>query len=209
MDKLSEMKVSAFAALLGSDAPAPGGGSAAALCGSLGAALCSMVANLTVGKKKYEEYQALAASVADQADRLRKGFLDAIDRDTEVFNEMSAAFGLPKTTDEEKQVRSAAIQTALVGCTESPLHMMRLCKEAIALTGSIFGKSNASALSDLGVSALCLKAAVQGAWLNVLINLGSLKDQEKSAAFRAEGEQLLSGVCAACDELYEKTVAAL
>ena len=209
MDKLSEMKVSDFSKLLGSDAPAPGGGSAAALCGSLGAALCAMVSNLTVGKKKYEEYQALAASVAQQADTLRIGFLDAIDKDTEVFNVMSAAFGMPKATDEEKQARSAAIQTALIGCTESPLYMMRLCKEAIALTDSIFGKSNASALSDLGVSALCLKAAVQGAWLNVLINLGSLKDQQKSAAFRAEGEKLLNEVCAAADSLYERTVAAL
>ena len=209
MEQLSMMKVNDFTALLASDAPAPGGGSAAALCGSLGISLCAMVANLTIGKKKYEDSQALASSVALQATSLRTGFLDAIDKDTEAFNAMSATFALPKSTEEEKAARSAAIQQALIGCTESPLHMMRLCSEAIALTDSLFGKSNASALSDLGVSALCLKAAVQGAWLNVLINLGSLKDAEKSAAFRAEGEKLLAAVCAAADGLYEKTVAAL
>lgn len=209
MDRFSDMTVGAFTALLGSDAPAPGGGSAAALCGSLGASLCAMVTNLTLGRKKYEEYQSLAASVADRADALRRSFLDAIDRDTEAFNVMSAAYALPKATEEEKQKRSAAVQAALIDCTESPLYTMRLCKEAVMLTDSVFGKSNTGAVSDLGVSALCLKTAVQSAWLNVLINLGVLKDQEKSAVYRAEGEKLLEEVCTAADDIYEKTLAAL
>lgn len=202
--ELSELTVRSFANLLGSDAPAPGGGSAAALAGSLGAALSAMVSALTLGRKKYADVQELAQEGYDRASALKEAFLLAMEKDTEVFNTFSAAMGMPKETPEEKASRSAAMQAALVLCIKSPLHMMELSYEAIALTDKLMGKTNANALSDLGVSALMLGAAVQGAWLNVLINLGSLKNEAASAAYRAKGEKLLADTLALSNSVYTR-----
>ena len=202
--ELSELTVRSFANLLGSDAPAPGGGSAAALAGSLGAALSAMVSALTLGRKKYADVQELAQEGYDRASALKEAFLLAMEKDTEVFNTFSAAMGMPKETPEEKASRSAAMQAALVLCIESPLHMMELSYEAIALTDKLMGETNANALSDLGVSALMLGAAVQGAWLNVLINLGSLKNEAASAAYRAKGEKLLADTLALSNSVYTR-----
>lgn len=204
--KLAELQVSAFADLLASDAPAPGGGSAAALEGALGAALTAMVCSLTVGKKKYAEYEALAAEAQKKAEGLKARFVDVMDRDTEAFNVVSAAFGMPKATDEEKAERSAAIQKGLEGCTKTPFEMMELAVEALELTRSVLGKSNDSAASDLGVSALSLRAAIQGAWLNVLINIGSLKNKELAEDYRKKGEALLERALPLADEIYRTVV---
>jgi formiminotetrahydrofolate cyclodeaminase len=207
--KLAELQVSGFADLLASDAPAPGGGSAAALEGALGAALTAMVCSLTVGKKKYADSQELVTEAQKKALDLKTRFVDVMDRDTEAFNVVSAAFGMPKATDEEKAARSAAIQKGLEGCTKTPFEMMELAVEALELTQSILGKSNDSAASDLGVSALSLKAAIQGAWLNVLINIGSLKNTELAEDYRRKGEALLAKALPLADHIYETVVAAL
>ena len=204
--KLAEMQVSQFADVLASDAPAPGGGSTAALEGALGAALTAMVCGLTVGKKKYAEFQELAEEAQKKATDLKARFVDVMDRDTEAFNVVSAAFGMPKETDEEKAARSAAIQKGLEGCTKTPFEMMELAVETLELTASILGKSNDSAASDLGVSALSLRAAIQGAWLNVLINIGSLKDTALAEDYRAKGEALLAKALPLADEIYSTVV---
>ena len=204
--KLAELKTSEFVDLLASDAPAPGGGSAAALEGALGAALTAMVCGLTVGKKKYAEYQELAEEAQKKATDLKARFVDVMDRDTEAFNVVSAAFGMPKATDEEKAARSAAIQKGLEGCTKTPFEMMELAVETLELTASILGKSNDSAASDLGVSALSLRAAIQGAWLNVLINIGSLKNKELAEDYRAKGEALLAKALPLADQIYDTVV---
>ena len=204
--KLAELTTAGFADLLASDAPAPGGGSAAALEGALGAALTAMVCGLTVGKKKYAEFQELAEEAQKKATDLKVRFVDVMDRDTEAFNVVSAAFGMPKATDEEKAARSAAIQKGLEGCTKTPFEMMELAVETLELTASILGKSNDSAASDLGVSALSLRAAVQGAWLNVLINIGSLKNKELAEDYRAKGEALLAKALPLADQIYDAVV---
>ena len=204
--KLAELKTAGFVDLLASDAPAPGGGSAAALEGALGAALTAMVCGLTVGKKKYAEFQELAEEAQKKATDLKARFVDVMDRDTEAFNVVSAAFGMPKETDEEKAARSAAIQKGLEGCTKTPFEMMELAVETLELTASILGKSNDSAASDLGVSALSLRAAVQGAWLNVLINIGSLKNKELAADYQAKGEALLAKALPLADQIYDTVV---
>ena len=206
MKKLAELGTAEFVDLLASDAPAPGGGSAAALEGALGAALTAMVCGLTVGKKKYAEYQELAEEAQKKATDLKARFVDVMDRDTEAFNVVSAAFGMPKATDEEKAARSAAIQEGLKGCTKTPFEMMELAVETLELTASILGKSNDSAASDLGVSALSLRAAIQGAWLNVLINIGSLKDTALAEDYRAKGEALLAKALPLADEIYSTVV---
>ena len=201
--KLAEMTVTQFADVLASDAPAPGGGSTAALAGALGAALTAMVCRLTEGRKKYEEYQQFVLEVKEKATALQAKFIDVMDRDTEAFMVISNAYGMPKATDEEKAARSAAIQAGLVKSTETPMEMMELSAETIALTESLLGKFNTASASDLGVGALTLRTAVQGAWLNVLINIGSLKDKDLAESYRARGQALVDQVVSAADRVYE------
>ena len=204
--KLADLKVTEFVDLLASDAPAPGGGSAAALEGAIGAALTAMVCGLTKGKKKFAEFNDLAVETEVKALALKDRFVDVMDRDTEAFNVVSAAFGMPKETDEEKAARSAAIQKGLEGCTATPFEMMEIALETLELTDSILGKSNDSAASDLGVSALSLRAAVQGAWLNVLINIGSLKNKELAEDYRAKGEAILAKALPLADKIYAEVL---
>lgn len=200
--KLAELKVNGFTELLASDAPAPGGGSAAALEGGIGAALTAMVCELTAGKKQYAEHRDFILEVQKKAEALRVRFVDVMDRDTEAFLVVSDAFAMPKGTDEEKATRSAAIQAGLVKCTETPFEMMEMATETLELAASILGKFNEAAASDLGVAALSLRSGIQGAWLNVLINIGSLKDKELAADFRAKGEALLARALPLADQVY-------
>ena len=207
--KLVDRNVTEFVDLMASDAPAPGGGSAAALEGALGAALTAMVCALTLGKKKYADVQDLAAESQKKADSLKARFVDVIDRDTEAFNAVSAVFAMPKDTDEEKAARKAAMQEALKGCTKTPFEMMELACQALELTRSVVGKLNASAASDLGCAALSLKAAIQGAWLNVLINIGSLKNKDLAEDYRKKGEAMLAKALPLADKIYAAVVATL
>ena len=206
--KLADMTVTQFVNTLASDAPAPGGGSAAALAGAMGAGLAAMVACLTQGRKKYAEFADFAATVEKKAVALKKKLMDVMDRDTEAFNAVSAAFGMPKNTDEEKAARSAAIQAGLKACTNTPLECMELCDEAIELCIDFLDSGfNQSSASDLGVAFLSLRSAMQGAWLNVLINLGSIKDSAFVEAYRARGEALLARSLSLADEGYERILA--
>lgn len=202
--KLAEMQVTEFVNLMASDAPAPGGGSAAALEGALGAALTAMVCALTVGKKKYADVQELAVESQKKAEELKARFVDVMDRDTEAFNAVSAVFAMPKDTDEQKAARKAAMQEALKGCTKTPFEMMQLACETLELTRSLVGRLNASAASDLGCSALSLRAAIQGAWLNVLINISGINDEAFAAEYRANGQALLDKALPLADEIYEE-----
>ena len=207
--KLADMQVTQFCDVLASDAPAPGGGSTAALEGALGAALTAMVCGLTtVGKsrEKYAEYQEFVLASQKKALDLKARFMDVRDRDTEAFNVVSAAFGMPKATDEEKAARSAAIQKGLEGCTRTPFEMMELAAETLELTAELLGKTNDSAASDLGVSALSMRAAIQGAWLNVLINIGSLKNKELAEDYRKKGEALLAKALPLADQIYQNVL---
>ena len=205
--KLAEMTVTQFADTLASDAPAPGGGSAAALMGALGAGLTAMVGCLTQGRKKYADYAEFAAQVESRGNELKAKLLDVMDRDTEAFNLVSAAFSLPKETEEEKAKRSAAIQEGLKACTETPLECMALGCEAVVLAHDFLERGfNTSSASDLGVAFLSLSAAIRGAWLNVLINLGSIKDEAFRADRRAKGEALLAKSLPLAEAGYEKVL---
>ena len=204
--KLAELTVTGFADTVASDAPAPGGGSCAALYGSIGAALTAMVGGLTQGRKKYAEYAEHAAEVEKKGNELKTRLLDVMDRDTDAFNVVSAAFGMPKATDEEKAARSAAIQEGLKGCTKTPFEMMELSLEALRLTEGLVDRSNANAASDLGCAALHLGCAIQGAWLNVLINLSSLKDKEYADECCHKGEAMLAHAIPLAEECYEKVL---
>lgn len=203
--KLSDMQLNDFALDLASDSPAPGGGSAAALIGAMGTGLAAMVACLTQGRKKYAEFAEFAAEVEKKGKELQAKLLDVMDRDTLAFNAVSAAFAMPKETEEQKAERSAAIQAGLKACTNTPLECMELCDEAVELCYDFLETGfNRSSASDLGVAFLSLKAAMQGAWLNVLINLSSIKDTAFVEAYRARGEALLERSLPLADEGYER-----
>ena len=204
--KLVDMTVTSYLDLLNSDAPAPGGGSASALCGAQGAALVSMVAGLTIGKKKYPDDQELCADIAQKASKLKDALLAQVDKDTEAFNLVSAAFKLPKETDEEKAVRSKAIADATLVATQVPFETMKLCLEALQYSKALIGHSNTNAASDLGVSALNLITCMKGAWLNVLINLGGVKDEAKANEFRTKGEEMVKTAQKQADEIYKATL---
>jgi formiminotetrahydrofolate cyclodeaminase len=201
--KLVEMTVSQFADVMASDAPAPGGGSASALNGAIGAGLDAMVCALTVGKKKYVEFEDLAKETEGKALALKDKFVAIIDTDTEAFNAVSAVFTMPKDTDEQKAARKAAMLEALKGCTISPYQMMELAAEALELVSSLVGKSNATAASDLGCAALNLKSAIQGAWLNVCININGMADQAFADEYRAKGQALLDKALPMADAAYQ------
>jgi formiminotetrahydrofolate cyclodeaminase len=174
----SKTTVKAFLDELASSSPAPGGGSVAALAGALGAALTSMVCNLTIGKKKYVDVEADMKKVVAQSEDLRAQFTALIDKDTAAFNKVIEAFALPKETEPQKALRSAAIREATKEATLVPLEVMKHCIDALALAQEVAAKGNVSSVSDAGVSALMLNAACHAAALNVKINLNGLNDSE-------------------------------
>lgn len=176
MERLTDMTVTTFTNVLASDAPAPGGGSVAALFGACGAALGVMTTNLTVGKKKYADLWEHAELMNKQGQPLIPAFLEAVEADTLAFNRLMDAMHLPKDTDEQKAVRSAAMQEATKEAVQMPFHTLELCAETVALLESLTGKINPNCASDLGVGAAAVEAAARGAWLNININLLSIKD---------------------------------
>jgi formiminotetrahydrofolate cyclodeaminase len=187
------MTLKDFTAKLASSAPAPGGGSAAALSGALGAALVSMVCNLTLGKPKYAAHEALVRNVLAQSDELAAKLLDAVQKDTDAFDGVIAAFGMPKETDAQKAERSAAIQAAYKAAVASPEATAEYCLSVMRLSGSLVGKSNANAASDLVVGSTEAWAGLKGALANVRINLPSIEDaaytaEKRTWAERAENE---------------------
>lgn len=186
---LIDMTVKGFTEKLASDAPAPGGGSAAALSGALGAGLVSMVCRLTVGKPKYAEHEALVQDVLKKSDVLVTQLLDGIQKDTDAFDSVMAAFGMPKETDEQKTARSAAIQAAYKVAIASPESTAEYCLAAMRLSESLLHKSNTNAVSDLAVGAMQAYAGLKGALANVQINLPSIKDAAYVADKKAWAER--------------------
>ena len=200
--KLVEMDINTFIATLGSDAPAPGGGSASALAGAVGSALTMMVAELTIGKKKYLEYDSENKELLNEMKKINQQLLACIDRDTEAFNGVSAVFKLPKETDEDLLKRKEAMQMALKNATLVPLDIMKLAYQGLVATEKGIGKSNINAASDLGVSALNLDTCLKGAWLNVLINLSGVKDESFVNDIKEEGQKLLTDGTHLAEKIY-------
>ena len=177
MERLTDMTVTTFTDVLASDAPAPGGGSVAALYGACGAALGVMTTNLTIGRKKYADLWEHAELVNKQGQPLIAALLEAVEADTQAFNRLMDAMHLPKDTDEQKAARSAAMPEATKEAVQMPFHTLTLCRETIDLLESLIGGINPNCVSDLGVGAAAVEAAARSAWLNVNINLLSIKDE--------------------------------
>jgi formiminotetrahydrofolate cyclodeaminase len=198
---LTKKSVEEFLNELASNSPAPGGGSVAALAGALGSALTAMVCNLTIGKKKYASVEDEIKKVLEQIEPLRKKFILLIDKDTDTFNKVMEAYGLPKDSDEQKALRSAAIQSATKEATLVPLEVMKHCVDALALAKTIAEKGNANSITDAGVGALMLHAAAEGAALNVTINLTGITDAEFVGWKREEVDSVLRTVRKMTDEI--------
>ena len=189
---LVKMTVKGFAEETSRESPAPGGGSVAAYMGALGAALGTMVANLSSHKPGWDDRWEEFSRWADKGQALSDELLVLVDEDTRAFNKIMEAFGLPKKTDEDKRLRSEAIQAATLFATQVPLQTMQAAFGAFELCQAMAEFGNPNSVSDAGVGALAARAAVLGAGLNVKINAASLKDREAAEKMIAEAEQLIA-----------------
>lgn len=188
---LLAMTLPAFASETASESPAPGGGSIAAYVGSLGAALGTMVANLSANKRGWEEYLPHFSAQAEQGQALMARLLAKVDEDTEAFNGIMQAFRLPKGSQEEKQARQAAIQTATKHAVEVPFEVMNIAFDTLDLLEDMARQGNPNSISDIGVGTSCIHTAIYGAYLNVLINLKDIKDEAYATTKRDEANALL------------------
>ncbi len=189
-EKLVNTEISEYIEVLSSEAPAPGGGAVAALTAAQGAALIMMVANLTIGKKKYAEYEELNIGARDEARTYLEQLMRGVDEDKEAFEQVSKAYSMAKQTDSEKAARREAIAIASVGAADAPLKLMRAGVCALRLAADMIGKSNANLVSDLYVAALNLNAGVQAASYNVAANIPYIADRELAASWGAEAGEL-------------------
>lgn len=193
---LQNLTLKDFTKELGSNSPAPGGGSAAALCAALGSALGSMVFNLTVGKKSYNEYsdekKNSILKALEKTDLESNEFLNLMEKDAEEFLQLMAAFKLPKNTEEEKKERENIINTGYNRALQVPLEVAKKAFEMFTYIETAAEDGNKNAVSDAGVAALLLQTAIEGAVLNVKINLTALKDETYIKSIEKECEELIS-----------------
>ena len=190
--KLVDLTVKGFAEETSRESPAPGGGTIAAYMGALGAALGTMVANLSSHKPGWDDRWQEFSVWADKGQELMANLLHLVDEDTEAFNRIMAAFGMPKATDDDKAARSAAIQDATLYATQVPLRTMQESFKAFEICRAMAETGNPNSVSDAGVGALAVRAAVLGAGLNVKINAASLKDRETADNLVAQANELIA-----------------
>ena len=188
--RLAGLSLQAFADELSMDSPAPGGGSVAAYCAALAAALSAMVANLTVGKKGYEKSWSEMNRLASEAQELKEAFLRYVDLDTAAFNKVMAAHRMPRATEEQARFQEAALEDATREATQIPFEVLRKCDLLVDLAERAVKKGNRNSLSDAGVAALAARAAAEGAWYNVRINLPGLKDEAFRRSTAAEAGEI-------------------
>jgi glutamate formiminotransferase/formiminotetrahydrofolate cyclodeaminase len=203
-EKLIRMDLRSFANETASESPAPGGGSIAAYVGSLGASLGAMVANLSAGKRGWEDQINYFSEWADKAQQIKNSLLQSVDEDTRAFNEIMKAFGLPKTTDAEKKVRTDAIEDATKYACEVPYRVMQMAYSSLPLLEAMIEKGNQNSVTDAGVGVLCVKTAVRGAYFNVLVNAKGLKDRTYADKIIADAKDVLTSNHKKADELLAK-----
>ena len=191
-NRLVDLTVKEFANETARESPAPGGGSVSAYMGAMGAALGTMVANLSSHKPGWDERWEEFARYAEQGMAIQEELLHLVDEDTEAFNRIMAAFGMPKGNEEEKRLRSAAIQEATLFAAQVPLQTMKVAMRVFPLCRAMVEKGNPNSVSDAGVGTLAARAAVLGAGMNVKINASSLKDKAKAAELIAEADRLIA-----------------
>jgi formiminotetrahydrofolate cyclodeaminase len=205
----AELKCGEFIHVLASKAPVPGGGGASALVGAIGTALGNMVGSLTVGKKKYASVEGEIIELKKKADDLQKDLIRLLDRDAEVFEPLSKAYGLPRNTEEEKAERQRIMEAALRDASLVPLEIMEKCCEAIELQKEFAEKGSSIAISDAGVGVAFCKAALLGASLNVFINTKAMKDRSFAEEINAKAKAMLDRYTKLADETYSVVLSKL
>ena len=198
-----------FVEVLASKAPVPGGGGASALVGAIGTALGNMVGSLTVGKKKYADVEEEMYELKGKADALQKELLHLIERDAEVFEPLSKAYGMPRNTEEEKAEKARVMEIVLKDACSVPMEIMERCCEAIDLIEVFAEKGSTLAISDAGVGATFCKAALEGAALNVVINTKSRKNREYADELNKKADEMLSVYTKKAEEIYQSVAARL
>jgi formiminotetrahydrofolate cyclodeaminase len=193
-EQLLDQPVRRFLDELASAAPAPGGGSIAALSGAMAAGLLTMVCDLTIGKKQYAEFDEEIRVLRERSEALRAELQNLAQADVDVFTHLAAAYKLPRTTDADAASRRAAIQKVTRGATEVPLRIARATSALLPLCAPLARRGNRNAVSDVGVAVLLVQAAVPSALLNVEINLAVLEDQLFVRQTRAQSEDLTIGL---------------
>lgn len=191
---LKDMTIKEFIYETASDSPAPGGGSIAALSAASAAALIEMVANLTIGKKGYEQVEEEMKELKGVAGEYKEKFVNYIDEDSNSFNKIMDAFKLPKSTEEEKKARTKVIQEGFKGAAAVPLNVAKDAFELLALAEKVIEKGNKNAVTDGAVAAMSARTAVHSALYNVKINLGSIKDEKFVNDTKKKIEELESNV---------------
>ncbi len=192
-----------FVEVLASNAPAPGGGGAAALVGAIGTALGNMVGSLTVGKKKYAEVEEEIIALKAKCDALQTELLNQVEADDEGFVPLAKAYGIPKDDPNRDQI----LEEATVIACKVPMHIMELCCEALDYIAVFAAKGSRLAVSDAGCGAVCCKAALQAASLNVFINTKSLKNREVAEELNTKANQMLNKYCQLADEIFSEVKA--
>ena len=192
-----------FVEVLASNAPAPGGGGAAALVGAIGTALGNMVGSLTVGKKKYADVEAEILALKAKCDALQKELLDQVEADDKGFVPLAKAYGIPK----DDPNRDAILEEATVTACAVPMHIMELCCQALDCIAVFAAKGSRLAVSDAGCGAVCCKAALQAASLNVFINTKSLKNRETASELNRQANLMLNKYCDLADDIFNEVKA--
>ena len=203
---MSESTIDSFINELSSSAPVPGGGGASGLVAAVGMSLSNMVMALTTGKKKYAEYQEEIESIIDNANAITRELLDAMDKDAKAFEPLSKAYGLPKTTEEEIAHRNAVLEDASKAASEAPLDLMEKIVNAIEVTDRVAEIGSKLAISDAGVAAQCLKAALNGASLNVFINTKMMKDRDTAKAYDERADKMIAVGNETADKVFESVL---
>ena len=191
---------------LASKAPVPGGGGASALGGSVAAALGQMVSNLTIGKKKYADVEEEVQELIGKLQALQNDFLDLADQDARVFAPLAAAYSLPASTEEEKQVKARIMEENLLAASLVPLQMMEKALETIEILEFLSEKGSRMAVSDVGVALQFARTALTGAVMNVYINTKSMKNREKAEELNAKAKKLIEEGTRQADEIYAKVL---
>ena len=186
-ESLVERSCVDFAEVLASKAPVPGGGGAAALVGALGAALCSMVGNLTVGRKKYAAYEEDLKRMLADGETVRSKLLALVDADAENFAPLAKAYSIPK----DDPTRAEVLEKVTVAACDAPMEMMRWTCKAVDLLAEMLDKGSVTLVSDVGCGALCCEAALESASMNVFVNTKTLQDREVAGELESEADEML------------------
>jgi len=205
----AEQSLHRFLYELAGSAPTPGGGSAAALMGAMGAALVSMVCNLTIGRKGYEGEEAEMRQTLEQAEALRQRLTAMIEADVQAFDGLMVAYKLPRASEQEKASRTHAVQQALKQATDVPLGCAEACAEVIELARRVAPIGNRNVISDAGVASLAAYAGLRSAALNVAINAPSIQDAEFVRSRRERLEQLLARCADHSEQAYQTVLGRL